>query len=254
MTVRLSPHKVSKVLRDYFSGIPQTKIAKGAAVDQGSISHYASRFEKRASIIGIPAAGKEYGVFDEVDDLRSLSVELYKSGLTAVEAKKGVDIIKAFLQLGISPEHHAALVKVCKEVGDPGFIHAAVKLSKVEQDKHMSYKEVVSRFEQIASQLPAVEKQLELAQAELKSVSSAMAEKKHDLAATEAELVALQKQAKAKEKDLEQQIDAKMKTVGIQYQEIDEVAKLKKELANHGLDIATLIKLAKEFSYGSGKY
>jgi len=254
MTVRLSPHKVSKILRDYFSGIPQTRIAKGAAIDQSSVSHYASRFSKRAAIIGILAAGKEFGVFNEVDELRSLSAELYKSGLTVSEARRGVNIIKAFLQLGISPEQHTVLIKVCKEVGDPGFIHAAMKLSKIEQDNHISYKDAVSRFEKITSQLPAVEKQLEIVQAELKSASSTLAEKKHELAATEAELMALQKQAKAKEKELEQQVDAKMKTAGIQYKEIDEIAKLKKELANYGLDIATLIKLAKEFSHGSGKY
>ena len=32
MTVQLSPHKVSKILRGYFRGLPQTKIAKEAGV------------------------------------------------------------------------------------------------------------------------------------------------------------------------------------------------------------------------------
>ena len=59
---------------------------------------------------------------------------------------------------------------------------------------------------------------------------------------------------KTKEKELEQQVDAKMKKLGIQGKEIEEVASLKKELAKDGLDIATLIKLAKEFSHGSSKY
>ena len=254
MTVQLSPHKASKVLRDYFRGIPQTKIAKGTAVDQASVSHYASRFDKRASAIGLLAAGKEDGVFDEVHELRSLSIELYGSGLTAVEAKKGVNIIRAFLGLGVSPEQHTTLVQVCKKVDDPGFIHAAAKLCKIEQDTHKSYEEVVSRFEQVTAQLPAAEKQLELAQSELKSISSTVAKKKEELANAGAKLLALQQQAIAKEKDLEQQVDAKVKSVGIQYQDIDEVARIKKELANQGLDITTLMTLAKEYSNGSDKH
>lgn len=254
MTVQLSPHKISKILRGYFRGLPQTKIAKGAAVDQGSVSHYASKFKTRAAVVGILAAGKEFGVFNEVDELRSLSVELYQSGLTAAEARNGVNIVKAFLKLGISLEQHTLLIKVCQEVGDPGFIHAAVKLSKIEQSSHLSYEEAVSKFEKITSQLPAMEKQLETTQAELKSASTALAEKKQELTAKGAELIVLQQQAKAKEKELKQQVNIKMKKLGVQNKEIDEVADLKKELAKDGLDIATLIKLAKEFSHGSGKY
>jgi exonuclease VII small subunit len=254
MTVQLSPHKVGKILRGYFQGLPQTKIAKESGVDQSSISHYAYRFKERAAEVGILAAGKEYGVPNEVESLRSLSFELYKSKLTVEEAKEGVNIIRAFQKLGISPERHSVLIKVCQEVGDSGFVHAAMKLSKVEQDNHTSYEEAVSRFEKITSQLPAVEKQLETAQAELKSASTLLAEKKQAIAATEAEFAALQKKAKTKEKKLEQQVDAKMKKLGVQGKEIEEVASLKKELAKDGLDVATLIKLAKEFGHGSGKY
>lgn len=249
MTVRLSPHKVSRILRDYFLGMPQTKTAKEAAVNQGSISHYASRFKERAAQVGIPAAAKEFGVFNEVDELRSLSVELYKSGLTAAEARKGVNIIKAFLKLGISPEQHTVLIKVCQEVGDPGFVNAALKLAKIEQDNHMSYEQAVSTFEKTALELTKLETKLATAQAELKSAGSALLQKKQELAATEAHLMALLKQVKNKEKELEQQVDAKMKQVGVLYKEIDEVATLKKELAKDGLDIATLMKLVKEYSH-----
>ncbi len=55
MTVQLSPHKVSKILRGYFRGLPQTKIAKEAGVDQSSISHYANRFKGMAAEYGLLA-------------------------------------------------------------------------------------------------------------------------------------------------------------------------------------------------------
>jgi predicted transcriptional regulator len=147
MTVQLSPHKVSKILRGYFLGLPQIKIAKEAGVDQSSISHYASRFKEMAAEVGILAAGKEYQVMNEVESLRSLSVELNKSKLTMEEAKQGHNIIKAFLKLGISPEQHLALIEVCKKVDDSGFAEAAVHLSQIETHIGTSYHEVMSGFQ-----------------------------------------------------------------------------------------------------------
>jgi predicted transcriptional regulator len=58
MTVQLSPHKVSKILRGYFRGLHQTKIAEEAGVDQSSISHYADKFKKMTAKYGLLAAGK----------------------------------------------------------------------------------------------------------------------------------------------------------------------------------------------------
>ncbi|MFC1980565.1 hypothetical protein ACFLVS_07015, partial [Chloroflexota bacterium] len=130
MTVQLSPHKASKILRGYFRGLPQTKIAKEAGINQSSISHYATRFKETAAKYGLPAAGKEYQVLNEVESLRSLSVELYKSKLTTDEARKGHNIIKVFLKLGINPEQHHTLIEVCQKVANPGFIEAAIRLSQ----------------------------------------------------------------------------------------------------------------------------
>ena len=160
MTVQLSPHKVSKILRGYFRGLPQIKIAKEAGVDQSSISHYASKFKERAAEVGILAAGKEYQVMNEVESLRSLSVELYKSKLTVEEAKQGHNIIKAFLKLGISPEQHLALIKVCQKVDDPGFVKAALKLSQIETQTGMGYHQVISGFEKAQNQLPQLEEKM----------------------------------------------------------------------------------------------
>jgi predicted transcriptional regulator len=117
MTVPLSQHKISKILRGYFRGLSQIKIAKGAGVDQSSISHYASRFKEMAAGYGLPAAGKEYQVIDEVESLRSLSVELYKSKLTVEDAREGHNILKAFQKLGINPEQHHNVIEVCQKVG-----------------------------------------------------------------------------------------------------------------------------------------
>jgi len=240
-------------MRHYFGGVPQTKIAKRAGVDQSTVSIYASRFKDRAAKIGLLAAGKEFQVFNEVDELRSLSVELSKAKLTMDEAKEGLRIAKVFMKLGISPKQHALLVKVCKEVDDPGFIHAAVKLSKIEDETNMSYEETISRFEKATSQLPSAEKQLEETYTKLESVDKSLVQRKQELAGVETQLTQLQNEAKAKETKLEQELAIKMEKLNVQYKEVEEVAKLKAELDKRGLNLSTLMKLAKEFSYVSTK-
>jgi len=251
MTVQFSPHKVSKILRGYFRGLPQTKIAKEAGVDQSSISHYASRFKKMAAEVGIPTSGKEYRVESEVESLRSLSVELYKSKLTVEEAKQGYKIMKAFLELGISPEQHLTLIKVCQEVANPGFAEAALKLAQIEAQIDMSYHQVISSFEKAQSQLPRLEKKVTEAKAELKSISDATLKNKQELASQEEYLEKYQNEVKAKVAQLEKELSAEMTQFGVDKKEVEAVAILKVELAKKGLDLETVLKLGEEFRHGS---
>jgi len=247
MTVPLSPHKASKILRGYFRGLSQTKIAKEAGVDQSSISHYASRFKEMAAEYNLLAAGKEYQVMNEVESLRSLSVELYKSKLTVDEARQGHNIIKAFLKLGIGPDQHIGLIEVCKKMDDAGFINASLKLNRIEAEGQMSYEEATSKFERITSELPPAKNMLRGIQTKLKSLNNLIAQRSRELANVEAHVVQLQKEAKAKEAKLEQEIGIKMNKLNVQYKEAEAVAKLKTELSKQGLDLPTLLKLAKEF-------
>ena len=248
MTVKLSPQKVAKILRYYFSGLPQMKIAKKSGVDQSSISIYATRFKERVSEIGIIAAGKEYGLMEEIDALRSLSVELHKAKLTVDEAKEGVKIEKAFIKLGISPAEHMTLVKVCKEINDQGFINAALKLAKIESGNNISYEEAVSGFQEMTSQLPVLEKQIENLNAELNSITSNLAGKNKELASLEEGLSKLKKLAEDTLAQTKQEISMKMEEAKVTEKEITEIAKLKVDLDKKGLDIPTLVKLAKEVS------
>lgn len=251
MTVRLSPQKVSKILRNYFSGVPQCDIAKKAAVDQSTVSIYSSRFKQRGSEVGLLAAGEEFEVFNEINALRSLSAELFKNKLTVEEANQGLKIMKAFMKLGIRAEQHTTLVKLCREVDEPGFIQAALKLNKIETEGNMSYEEAVSRFERVSSELPSMENKLGKIQSELKSLSDLIAKRNQELTNVEAHLAQLQKDTKAKQAKLQQDFENKKKELNIKSEEVREVAKLKAELGTQGLDIPTLVRLAKEYSYGS---
>lgn len=242
----MSAHRVSRILAGYFGGIPQRKIAKRAGVDQATVSVYNSRFKRRVSEVGLWSAGKEFDVFDEVDGLRSLSVELSKAKLTVAEAKDGLRIFRLFIELGVSPKEHGTLLKACKQLKDLGFVHGAVKLVKIEQESHIPYEQAISGFEKATSQLLLVEKQLKEVKAQVESVRKSLAQEKQALAGVKAQLAQLQKEAKAKEAKLEHQLEGKMKKLGVQHKEVEEIAKLKTELAKEGLDIPILIKLAKE--------
>jgi len=247
MTVQLSPHKVSKILSDYFRGLPQIKIAKEAGVDQSSISHYASRFKKTAAQVGILAAAKEYQLLNEVESLRSLSAELYKSKLTVEEARQGHNIIIAFLKLGINPEKHLNLIEVCKKVEDSGFIEAALKLFQIEAQTGVGYHQITSVFEKAQKQLPQLEEKIAEAKAELKAISDGVLKNKQELAGQEEYLEKYQNEVKAKEAQLEKELLAKMKQMEVEKKQVEEVAALKAELNKKGLELETLLKLAKEF-------
>ena len=247
MTVQLSLHKVRKMLRGYFRGLPQTEIAKQAGIDQSSVSHYASRFKKTAAQYNLLAAGKEYQVLNEVESLRSLSVELYKSTLTIEEARQGHEIIRAFLKLGISPEKHLALIEVCKKVEDPGFVEMALKLAQIEAQAGMEYQQVIANFEEVQDQLPKLEEKVTGAKVELKTISDAILKNKQKLANQEAHLKKYQNEVKAKVTQLEKELLSKMKQLEVEKKEVEEVAALKAEITKKGLNLNTLLKLAKEF-------
>ncbi|MFC1970718.1 hypothetical protein ACFLV0_02110 [Chloroflexota bacterium] len=247
----LPPHKVSKILRGYFRGLPQIKIAKEAGVDQSSISHYASRFKEMAAKYGLPSAVKEYQVLNEVESLRSLSVELYKSKLTAEEARQGHNIVQTFLKLGISAEQHLALVSVCQKIDDSGFVDAALELAHIETQTGKSYQQVMASFKQAQNQLPQLEERVAKTKAELKAIGDALIKEQQKLTEQKQYLAQYQSEVKAKEARMEKELSAKLKQLDIAKKEAKEAAALKVELTKKGLSLQTILKLAKEFGHGN---
>jgi septal ring factor EnvC (AmiA/AmiB activator) len=247
MTVQLSPHKVRKILRGYFCGLPQIKIAQETGVDQSSISHYASRFKEMAAEYGLLTAGKEYQVLNEVESLRSLSVELQKSKLTTEDAKHGHNIIKAFMKLGISPGKHFALIEVCKKVEDLGFVEAALKLSQIEAQAGMGYNQVMADFEKVQKELPQLKEEMIKATAKLESINDTILRSTQELDTQKKYLKQYKDEVKAEVAKLGKELAAKKKQLEVDNEEVKKVAQLKNTLAGEGLDIATLIQLAKEY-------
>ncbi len=247
MTVRFSNHKVSRILRGYFNGLPQIAIAKKVAVDQSSISIYASEFKRLTVSSGMLAAGKEFGVNNEVDALRSLSVELYKAGLTVADAQQGVAIIKAFHRMDVEPEQHTLLIKVCKEVIDPDFVKAAIELTNIENTIRMNFQQAIERLQEVSTQLPPLEDRLQDRETKLYSINSIIKERQQDLEILDKTLTQSREKSEKTIRERKMELSKKMNQLNIKEDEINEVAELIRNFAEQGLDFPTLAKLAKEF-------
>ncbi len=247
MTVKLSPHKVRRILRGYFNGLPQTTIANKVAVNQGSVSIYASEFKKLTAMSGILAAGKEFGVENEVDALRSLSVELYKADLTVADAQQGVAIIKTFRRMDVEPEQHALLIEVCKEVRDPEFVKAAVELTSIENTTRMNFHQAIERLQEVSTQLPPLEDRLQNRETKLYSINSMIKERQQEQADLDRVLSQSREEAEKVIREREAKLSKKMKQLNVKEIEVSEATKLKSELAKRGLDLSTLIKAVEEF-------
>ncbi len=250
MTVRLSGHKVSLVLRHLFAGWPQQAIASKVGADQSTVSLWFSRFKIRTAAIGLSEAGREFSVFGEVDSLRSLAAELHKNKLTVQDARQGLGIVRAFIALGVPPERHKELVHVCKKLTEPGFIPSALELSHLQAKAGMSYEQTVSQFKQLGAKVEDLKAQASGLSAQLWTVTKAVGDKRAELAALDVQYAKKQQDLADREKKLEEALVKKMASANVTAQEIEIVHQLRADLAKKGIGLDALVTLAKEFRSG----
>lgn len=188
-------------------------------------------------------------MFDEIQALRSLSVELNKGGLTTEDATAGVKIIKRFNQLGVDPAQHELLVGACDKAKTPGLIEAALKLCAVEAESGIPYNEALSQYLHAIQELPLAKSKLAELKTELANTSTMVKDNKKQLKSIEYKTSKIGEAVMQKIAEANAEIEIKMKQSQVTKQEIEQVAGLKAALAEHALDISTLIKMAKEFTH-----
>lgn len=247
MTVKISPHKISKILRYYFRGEAQIDIARKVRVDQSTVSLYSHLFMERTKRYGLEAVGREFDVYDEVIALRSLAVELHEVKLTTEDARQGTKIIHKFIKLGVETDRHIDLIKVCKEIDNLEFVHYAIRFMEIEHGSNLSYEETIQRFQKTAMSLPTVETKIQKMQEKIKSLNELMARKQQLLSNIESKSIQLQKETNSKKDRLQKEIQEEIRRLGVMSNEINEVRDLKSMLKKQNLDIPTLVRLAKEF-------
>jgi len=249
VTLRLSHQKVSLVLSRMFGGWPQRAVAEKVGVDQSTVSLWFSRFRARASQAGLSQAGKEFGIMNEVDSLRSLAVELFKNQLSVRDAREGLELVLAFSALGVPPQRHKDLVEICKKVQDPGFVSAALELCQLEAKEGMNYEQVIAQFKEMSPKVQHLKSERQALNSQLSALDKELADKKAELGALDTQLAERKKQAAAEEKKMEEGLKKKMENHKVTAQEVDMVSKLKAELGKKGLDLGVLVSLAKEFKH-----
>lgn len=250
MTLSLSRQKIKKLLKLCFAGRPQPVIAERLDVTQATVSHYLARFNELAEEIGLPKAAGEYDIMSEVQELRSLAVELANANLTTVDARYGANIIKKFNALGIPPESHDALVEACKHADDPAFPQAVVELSLLEKKTGMTYQQVVTHYQQVEKELPKVESSLENKKKLHAETSVQLTHLQNDLNSAKDVQQQYEAEAKKKMEQLDKEVADKMKEAKLKKDEVEMAKQLKATIAKHGFDLQTILKLAKEFDYG----
>jgi len=226
VTVKLSPHKISKILRCYFAGVSQPDIAKRVAVDQSTVSLYSSRFQTMAARYGVSYAAKEFGIMKEVNDLRSLSVELLKNRLTVEEAREGLATMKTFNNLGVPVSRHKELVRVISKLEDPNFVPVAMELVELESSTGKVYTQLVSEFRQLLSEISDTKQKLSASKRENedlcgsnKKLGTAIEEKKK-------ELRDLNKKARQEESAIKADVARKMEAAELTFERIEKLETL----------------------------
>ena len=247
MTIRISPQKITKIMKSYFGGYSQVEIAKRMGVDQSTISLYSSRFKQRAGEIGIVSTGKEYNMFDEIEALRSLSTELLKAGLTVEEAKQGTKIFRDFLRLGVNPDRHMDLIKVCKKIDNPHFVEAAMTLDRIESEHGITYEEALKKVSSVIEELKKNRTMLSKVKTELGTLTSELQRKQAKVKELDNRISQVSQELERKRSETELEIKQMLQNKKVKEEEITQVAQLKATIQQQGLDLETLLKLAKEF-------
>ncbi|MFC1958690.1 hypothetical protein ACFLV6_02090 [Chloroflexota bacterium] len=248
MTVKLSRLKANKIIRLLFRGLTQVGIAERTGVDQSTISIYFLRFKEITKSKGLLNAGKEFGVESEVEALRSLAVEMANAGLTSEEAKVGLKIYKAFLKLGVRPEQHRNLIKVCSKINNQDFVQAAIKYTEIENEMGLNYGEALDLYTDVKEEIPMLRQTKQELDLKVQSANQAVTN-------TEARLLSLRKQIqdletkyRNEETSLKNQLSQSMQAKNVKEEEVKQAAFIKNQLQKEGFDITTFSKLLKEYS------
>lgn len=235
MTVKISPHKTSKILRYFFKGMPQPEIADKCRINQATVSRYALKFKADANEMGIMVAAKEYGIMDEVDSLRSLAVELLNNKLTAEEAKEGVTIQKYFNSFGIAPSQYKTLVKVISELKNPDFAQSAIKLAELENATGKKYTEIVSQYEDLLAAVPELEQKNANLTKERKMLEQTIKQLTAERKKKQQSLLKLENESKRKQSSIKAGLDKKIRETNLTFGRINRLEPIADKLEKMGI-------------------
>jgi len=195
-----------EVVKLYCEGLSYDEIVKRTGVAKGTVAAIVEELKEGR----FPQFEQ---VTDLVSELRELTVDLRKAGITITEAPPLFILLKKLLGLGVEPPRLESWVKMCRAVPEGEFsrsqiIQAASKLAKLEQEG-LSYEQTLESLSSSSAELERLEEEV----AELRAEEPKLRDRKEELIQAnrhlEAESVRLQGRLNAmavKEKEQEDRL------------------------------------------------
>ena len=144
---KISDEKKAELIRLYFvEALSRDEAAKRVGVSSGG----ASNIIAEARRLGASKVVKQYGL-EDLDVLREVAILLKREDLTIHDAKRGLTLYKKLDALGVL-DRISEFITLCESISPPGypvkdFVASAIKLSKIERETGLDFKEALSKYE-----------------------------------------------------------------------------------------------------------
>ena len=239
MTTKISPQKLSRLLRLHFAGHNQVQIGQKLGIDQSTVSLYISKFGMQAQEEGLMAASKEVGIMDIISALHSLGAELQSSKLSVEEARVGLKTRLKLETCGVVEDHYAELIEATGKIKEQGFLDAALKLTSLEKTTGTGYAEITAKYEAAISEIEQKSVQLDDLKAATAKQQSALKNIESEKKAREIQYNGYLKETGMNLGRLKavEQVSAMLKQAGVKDSEMGTYIQRQQELDKGGIDI-----------------
>jgi len=151
------------------------KISKRTGVSLGKISDVINDFKAKAKELSLKEAARIYNVEDKVGRLLDLSEHLRRAGTTVSEAVEGAALLRKLKGMGVRMDEVESWIKLCQKISQPDypvsdFIQAAIRLSKLESETGLDYRELLSIYERRLSESREMEAKIKTLREEVKDL------------------------------------------------------------------------------------
>ncbi len=164
---KISAYKAQKIFELHQEGNNQAAIAKKLHIDPSTVSKHLSKLEIIKEQKGLKSALQEFEVIDQTEENQKVLEEFYKSGLPIGDVATGIYVNKLFQECGVKSEEYKVLIQTCLKIKNTGYLEAAMKLNKLENQTHMDYQQLIDKGEKTYQQLGINLQELEKTKAAL---------------------------------------------------------------------------------------
>ncbi len=151
--------KKGEIAQYYLMGSSYADIEKQTGVSHGSIANIVEELENgKLTIPGTP--------FDQVNDLRQLSLDLKKKGLDASQALLGVSVFERLKGLGVGPADVGRWSELMKALAPADFpvkdlFESAVRLHKLEETVGKPFEDLTEEYSSLEGKREKLRKEID---------------------------------------------------------------------------------------------